>query len=311
VNPPGHFIGIDWGSTHARALLFAPDGRLVEERDEPLGIKHVPAGGHRAAFDQLTAAWRARHGPIPALLSGMIGSRHGWREVPYASCPVTLTELHRSLAPAPDIENVSLVPGLSLANGRADVMRGEELQLLGLGERSTPFDWICLPGTHSKWVRAEWPVVREFHTAMTGEIFAAITAHTLFAKLLPPSDAAPALVAAPFDVAAFESGLARSAAPHGVLNALFGIRADLLLGRVPDTQIADLLSGLLIGTEIRHVLPRTQARSRVAVLAASNLQPRYLHALAFFDLVATAFDVRQVSADGFTALMRERRRTTD
>jgi hypothetical protein len=33
------------------------------------------------------------------------------------------------------------------------------------------------------------------------------------------------------------------------------------------------------------------------------LQPRYLRALAFFDLVATAFDVRQVSADGFVALM--------
>ena len=143
--------------------------------------------------------------------------------------------------------------------------------------------------------------LREFQTAMTGEIFAAITAHTLFAKLLPPTDASPA-----FDAAAFDSGLERSAAPHGVLNALFGIRADLLLGHVPDTQIADLLSGLLIGTEIRHVLPRTQARSRVAVLAAPNLQPRYLHALAFFDLVATAFDVRQVSADGFVALMGAR-----
>lgn len=305
MNTYSHFIGIDWGSTHARALLFTPDGRLVDERNESLGIKHVPAGGHRAAFERLTAAWRTRHGPIPALLAGMIGSRHGWREVPYAGCPVTLPDLHRSLVPAPDVENVSLVPGLSLENGRTDVLRGEELQLLGLGERSARFDWICLPGTHSKWVRAEWPVVREFYTAMTGEIFAAITAHTLFAKLLPPSEPAPAFVAA-----AFDSGLARSASPHGMLNALFGIRADLLLGRVADTQIADLLSGLLIGTEIRHLLPHAPAGSRVAVLAAPALQPRYLHALAFFKLFATAFDVRQITADGFAALMRARRTMT-
>lgn len=300
VSDRGHFIGIDWGSTNARAMLFAPDGRLVDELDAPLGIIHVPADGHRAAFDRLTTAWRERHGPIPALLSGMIGSRHGWREAPYASCPVTLTELHRSLVPAPGVENVFLVPGLSLEPGRSDVMRGEELQLLGLGERSAHFDWVCLPGTHSKWVRAEWPVVREFHTAMTGEIFAAIAEHTLFAKLIPPHVAAPALVASAFDV-----GLERSASPHGLLHALFGIRADLLLGRVTAAEIADLLSGLLIGTEIRHLLPQAPAKSRVALLAAPALQPRYLRAFAFFGLTATAFDVRQVTAAGFVALMRQ------
>lgn len=305
MNASGHFIGIDWGSTNARALLFAPDGRLVDERDEPLGIKHVPAGGHRAAFERLTAGWRELHGPIPALLSGMIGSRHGWREAPYAGCPVLLTELHRALVPAPGIDGVAIVPGLSLADGRSDVMRGEELQLLGLGERATSFDWVCLPGTHSKWVRAEWPAVREFHTAMTGEIFAAVAEHTLFAKLIPSSDSAPAFIPA-----AFDRGLERSASPHGLLNALFGIRADVLLGRVSDAEIADLLSGLLIGTEVRHILPHAPAKSRVALLAAPGLQPRYLRALAFFDLVATAFDVRQISAHGFVALMRARRTPT-
>ena len=300
----GHFIGIDWGSTNARALLFAPDGRPVDERDEPLGIKHVPAAGHRAAFDRLTARWREQHGPIPALLSGMIGSRTGWREAPYVSCPAILTELHRSLVSAPEVDNVSLVPGLSLANQHSDVMRGEELQLLGLGERAAKFDWVCLPGTHSKWVRAEWPTVREFHTAMTGEIFAAIAEHTLFAKLIPPPGAAPAFVGA-----AFDAGLERSASAHGLLNALFGIRADVLLARVAPGEIADLISGLLIGTEIRHVLSLASAKSRVALLAAPGLQLRYLRALAFFNLVASAFDVRQITADGFVALMRARRAT--
>ncbi len=300
-----HFIGIDWGSTNARALLFAPDGRVLEEHDAPLGIKHLAAGGHRAAFDRLTGEWRARHGPIPTLLSGMIGSRHGWLEVPFTRCPAVLTELHRALVPVPGVENVSLLPGLSLANPSADVMRGEELQLLGLGARAASFDWICLPGTHSKWVRAEWPAVREFHTAMTGEIFAVIAEHTLFEKLIP-SDAPSALVAS-----AFEAGLKRSSSPHGLLNALFRVRADVLLGHVPASDIADLISGLLVGTEIRHVLSLAGAKPRVALLAAPALQPRYLQALTFFELSATAFDVRQVTADGFVAMMRARRQSGD
>ncbi|MEO5960013.1 MAG: 2-dehydro-3-deoxygalactonokinase [Opitutaceae bacterium] len=292
----GHFIGLDWGSTNARALLFAPDGQIVAERDEPLGIKHVPPGGHRAAFDRLTAEWRERHGAIPALLSGMIGSRTGWREAPYVACPAKLTELHGSFVRAPEAENVFIVPGLSLSGERADVMRGEELQLLGLGERGANFDWVCIPGTHSKWIRAEWPVVREFHTAMTGEIFAAVAQHTLFSTLIPPA------AGRGFSERAFDAGLERSAAPHGILNTLFGIRADLLLGRVAASEIADVISGLLIGTEVRHMLPSAPTKSQVALLAAPNLQPRYLQALAFFGFAATPFDVKQVTADGFVAL---------
>jgi 2-dehydro-3-deoxygalactonokinase len=294
----GHFIGIDWGSTNARALLFAPDGRLVDERNEPLGIKQVRAGGYPAAFDRLAGDWRQRHGTIPTFLSGMVGSRTGWHEAPYLACPANLSELHRSLLAIPGTENVFVVPGLSLDGERADVMRGEELQLLGLGGRSADFDWICIPGTHSKWVRAGWPLVREFHTAMTGEVFAAIAEHTLFAKLIP---VAPNQIPA-FLTDAFDAGLERSAASHGVLNALFAIRADALLGRVDATEIADLISGLIIGTEIRHVLAQAPGRSRLALLAAPGLQARYLRALANFGFVATAFDVKQVTADGFVAL---------
>ncbi len=297
----GHFIGIDWGSTNARALLFASDGKILEERDEPLGIKHVSPGGHRAAFEKLTAGWRERHGPIPALLSGMIGSRTGWREAPYAAAPANLTELYHTLVPAPDVENVWIVPGVSLATTRCDVMRGEELQLLGLGARAAEFDWVCIPGTHSKWIRAEWPFVREFHTAMTGETFAAIAEHTLFAQLIPPVK--PGSV---WGKPAFQSGLERSAPPHGLLNSLFGIRADLLLGRIQATEVADLISGLVIGTEINHVRALTQVGSRVALLAAPGLQSRYECALAFFDFAPTAFDVRALNADGFRQLMRSR-----
>lgn len=299
-----HFIGIDWGSTNARALLFTADGTVLEERDEPLGIKHVPVGGHRAAFDRLTQHWRERHGALPAFLSGMIGSRHGWREAPYLPCPASLAELHCALVPAPDVENTRIVPGLSLNGPHCDVMRGEELQVLGLGAAATKFDCICIPGTHAKWIRAEWPVVREFRTAMTGELFAAIAEHTLLASLIPatPAGSPPSPAAT---AGAFEAGIERSAAPHGLLAALFEIRAEVLLGKTAAGEIAELISGLLIGTEIRGMLAHFGAHSRVALLAAPSLELRYLRALRHLGLDAVAFDVKRTTAQGFVALRNQ------
>lgn len=295
------FIGIDWGTTNARALLFAGDGTLLEDREAPLGVSRLAAGEHRAAFERLAGAWRGQHGPIPVLLSGMIGSRQGWREAPYLSCPATLSELHRALVPAPEVENAFIVPGLSLASPeRRDVMRGEELQLLGLGAAMTGFSAVCIPGTHSKWIRAEWPVVREFRTAMTGELFAAILDHTLFAKILPTEKAAA------FNESAFVTGLQRSAAPHGLPSELFGLRADLLLSTLAASDLTDAISGLLLGTEIRAARPLLGPTPRVALLAAPALQERYLRALRFFAIEAVAFDVKQIAAQGFAALMRAR-----
>jgi 2-dehydro-3-deoxygalactonokinase len=295
--PSENFIGIDWGSTHARALLFARDGTLVEHGDYPLGIKHVAHGQHRDAFQRMAGAWRARLGPIPTFLSGMIGSRHGWHEVPYLPCPVSVAELSRHLFTVPQEENVFIVPGVKVDTHRADVMRGEELQVLGLRALAPDCDLVCIPGTHSKWITLDGPVVRDFRTAMTGEVFAAITEHTLFAELIrretPP---------APFRAQAFDSGLERSAEPQGLLNVLFEFRASLLLGRVMAEDLPDLISGLLIGTEIRHARSAAPNARNIAVIGASGLGERYAHALRTFGFEPRTFDPREVAARGFVAL---------
>ena len=38
---------------------------------------------------------------------------------------------------------------------------------------------ICLPGTHAKWVEVENGRIERFHTFMTGEVYAALTGHTV------------------------------------------------------------------------------------------------------------------------------------
>lgn len=291
-----NFIGIDWGSTHARVLLFARDGTLLEHGDHPLGIKHVAHGQHREAFHRMAGAWRARLGPIPTFLSGMIGSRHGWHEVPYLACPVSVTDLSRHLFPVPQEENVFIVPGVKVETHRADVMRGEEFQVLGLRALAPDCDLVCIPGTHSKWITLEGPVIRDFRTAMTGEVFAAVTEHTLFAQLIRPETGRA------FRATAFATGLERSAEPQGLLNVLFEFRAGLLLGRVAAEDLPDLISGLLIGTEIRHARASAPSARTIAVIGATGLGERYVHALRTFGFEPRAFDPRDIAVRGFVAL---------
>jgi 2-dehydro-3-deoxygalactonokinase len=299
ASPGSHFVGIDWGSTNARALLFKRSGELVASSDHPLGIKSIAAGGYRAAFDAMTASWRAEYGVLPALLSGMVGSRHGWREVPYLPCPVALEAISHALVPVPEVPHAAIVPGLVVAHGHHDVMRGEELQLLGLGAAAAEFAAVCLPGTHSKWVQTDGTTVHDFETAMTGEVFAAITEHTLFAQLLRDAHASTG-----FDEAAFRDGLRRSETAHGVLQALFECRAATLLNAIPATGLRDVLSGLLIGTEIRHARRRLPGGARIAVLGASELCARYVLALQEFGFVPRVFAARDMNARGFVAVFR-------
>jgi 2-dehydro-3-deoxygalactonokinase len=68
---------------------------------------------------------------MPLLLAGMIGSNRGWIEAPYVSCPATLPDVAERLVWA-EPSRAAIVPGVSLIeNGRADVMRGEEVQVFG------------------------------------------------------------------------------------------------------------------------------------------------------------------------------------
>src|SRR3546814_20021213 len=82
---------------------------------------------------------------------------------------------------------------------------------------------------------------------MTGEVVALRSRHGLLAAML---QAAPAGV--DMDAAAFVAGVVRSGRPGGLLQHLFGIRADRLFDRLAAGAAADFLSGLLIGHELRR-----------------------------------------------------------
>ena len=50
---------IDWGTTNLRAWLVDPEGRIVDRRAEPVGIRQVPGGEFAAALERAVGPWRA------------------------------------------------------------------------------------------------------------------------------------------------------------------------------------------------------------------------------------------------------------
>lgn len=250
-------IGLDWGSTSLRAWLIGADGVVLAERASGKGASTL--NEHAAfvtAFDELTLDWRMAHPGLPVVACGMVGSSHGWLDVPYARCPAGRAELAAGMARVADGPHI--VPGLMSdeAGLPPDVMRGEETQILGalhvepgLVEASC----VVLPGTHSKWAHVAGGQVTRFSTYMTGELYAVLRQHSVLGRLLTGPAAE--------DRAAFLDGVdaAHQHGEQGLSHQLFAVRTLGLTQRMRASGLADYLSGLLIGHELRSGLAwRTQ-----------------------------------------------------
>ena len=80
------FVAYPIGVLTWNALLDAQGG-VLDERAVARGLLSVPAGGWSQVFDQQLGDWLQRWPKLPCLMAGMVGSRQGWEEAPYAACP--------------------------------------------------------------------------------------------------------------------------------------------------------------------------------------------------------------------------------
>jgi 2-dehydro-3-deoxygalactonokinase len=274
---PPVLIAIDWGSSSFRAYLMAADGEVLDEVASGDGIGSVAAGAYLATLKRLTGRWLEAHPSLPVIASGMVGSRHGWREAAYVKCPAGPYDVAAHLMQVEtDGRRVHLAAGLSYADeaGQPDVMRGEETEIFGIADAGARL--IVLPGSHSKWAKVDGDRIVAFKTFVTGELFAALRDHTVagaFAKAAPAKSPG----------AAFALGVRRGAAAAtceaklGVISLLFGARSLPLTGALPEDDSGEYLSGLLIGAEIgeaRRLFPGDEPH----VAGAEALVARYLAA---------------------------------
>ena len=191
------FAAVDWGTTSFRLWLLDRDGRVCGESAGPDGMSRATG-----LFPEILAAHLGAAGApagLPVLICGMAGARQGWVEAPYLPLPARLDRLHEAAIRVPVPGDIRILPGLSQNDPAApNVMRGEETQLLGLPP-SDDTRLVCMPGTHCKWTRMEGGTVTRFTTAMTGELFAALSQHTVLRHSVRQSQTppdAPAFLAA-------------------------------------------------------------------------------------------------------------------
>ncbi len=278
---PGTLVAIDWGSSALRGARVDRHGRVLEQRSFAHGALGVAPGGFSGVFDNCFGDWTNTR-DTTCLIAGMAGSRQGWHEAPYCACPAGFDEVAAALSwlkDGPRRVATAIVPGLRCEHACnlpgleviADVMRGEEVQILGAMRLTGMRDGVfVLPGTHSKWAQVSGARVTGFRTFMSGEFFALLSRHSILAGAMTPQ--------APPDEAAFALGVQRAGQGGGLLQHAFGVRTLSLFAAMSAPALTSYLSGLVIGEEL--CTQQLARDTEVVLIGAPRLTQRYARALA-------------------------------
>jgi len=299
-------IALDWGTSSLRAYSFGHDGQVLERRTLPWGIMQLPPAptgqidddshaGFRRALQAICGDWLQQAPGAALIAAGMIGSKQGWCEAPYLPTPRAIDAIGTTLT----VQDTGLgtplhiVPGLLQNTALPNVMRGEETQVVGMLDLLQTDDMLIgLPGTHSKWVRVQARSIIHFDTFMTGEMYAALSKHTILGRTMQTDGGS--------DDEAFLRGAAVAHSADGragLLSNMFSCRTLGLTGALSPSAQADYLSGLLIGHEIAALLTLSQDHGglpqTLALIGEDALCQRYrlaldLYGVAHVEIVANA-----------------------
>lgn len=296
----GRKILIDWGTTNLRAFLVDAEGKILEQRDSDKGIKSVQAGGFLEVFQEITHGWSD---VSCTLMAGMVGSANGWEEAPYTPLPASITEIEQSIHPLSVLDDVYIVGGLSYLDpsGSYDVIRGEEVQILGLLDKTRPLKGenrekkiVCLPGTHSKWLEIDGEHITAFNTVMSGDFFSAVCKQTIMSLMLKVKQ-----VHSP---ETFLRGVSTAGTPGGVMSRMFKVRTASLFGQIEPEHIESMISGIIIGSEIDEAQKLYHSGETVHVIGSASLNQKYGDALEQFDIDYVLHEGEKLSLTGMIRL---------
>ena len=276
---PAHFISCDWGTTNFRLRLVETATLSVRASlTEGLGIKALYAAfRHREGVRQTEYFVRylsrqigklpPRFTACPVVISGMASSNIGLCELPYAGLPI---ETDGGSLTARWLEGegrkLLLVSGVY---GDDSVMRGEEVQAIGLANQMDHDGLLILPGTHSKHLVYRGGSFTGFATYMTGELFGLLTEHSILAGSVRAGGWNTGAERA------FRDGVHQGLAGE-LSRKLFTVRVRDIVDGWDRFNNYQYLSGLVIGEELKSLRQREGA---VYLAASGPLLDRYRVAL--------------------------------
>lgn len=299
-------IAIDWGTTNCRASLLSADGSEIETRRAPEGAGSLQASEFESVFERLVKGWP----DLPVWICGMAGSRQGWREAPYLSCPARLSELGSQISrvETQSRRTVRIVPGLLYRDtaNNCDIIRGEETQIAGLLARQSNFSGlVILPGTHCKWVDVKDGLVVRFQTFLTGELYALLANSSILRHSVSGQGSDISA-----DHPAFRQGFTDVVSGRVPLVAgLFQIRTQDVLNGVQKEDGAARLSGMMIGAEFEAARSGgwLDGAEECFVIGGTGLTPLYAKACELVGLASQSIFGLDASTQGLWYLAHQQK----
>ncbi|KEO51658.1 2-dehydro-3-deoxygalactonokinase [Thioclava indica] len=284
------WIAADWGTTHLRLWVMHGD-KVLSKRSCDQGMGRLEPAQFGPVLEAEIAQFDTDLSGLPVIACGMVGSRQGWAEAPYRATP---TDPRAQLILVPDhaARPVYIACGLR-QDDPPDVMRGEETQIAGLLAQSPDFDGVvCLPGTHTKWVRLRAGRIERFQSCMTGELFELLSQHSVLRHTLDADGS---------DLSAFDAACAEALAdPASAYGGLFALRAGALLNNLDPVSAAARLSGLLIGWELAATRELWSGQS-AALIGNPKLAALYARALGVNGVKTQDFPTEPTTLAGLHA----------
>ena len=285
------YVAVDWGTSSFRLWLIDRSSNVLRERRSDEGMMLAGKRGFAAVLQSHLEAVDAAP-TLPVIVCGMAGARQGWVEAGYVDTPAPLASVLKYAVAVPgQVRDIRILPGIAQRDRDApDVMRGEETQLLGaLGLDAAGGALVCMPGTHSKWVRVNGGIVERFATFMTGELFGAVSGATILSHAVAGAEGAD-------DADAFKSAVITAfERPAFAANLLFQVRSGQLLHGGTPAAARETISGTLIGLELAAGLADEAAKAGITLVASGRLRRFYQLA---FDTVAVP--VQSIEAEDAT-----------
>lgn len=282
-----NWIAVDWGTTNLRCWFIDRNNNILDKRYTNCGGGSLSADQFENVLLNTVGDWLNTNQPTKVIACGMLGSREGWQEVPYATIPGKPSNHLTSIETTDQRLSVYICAGMAQSDPAA-IMRGEETQVAGFIAKNPEYEGaLCLPGTHSKWVMIKSSEIIQLESIMTGELYSLIGKQSILNKTLDTKN---------WSNDTFDATIQELSKRENILlPELFRIRSTALL----DGQVignSSRLSALLIGSEILSA-QEFWLQNPVRVIGADHLSSLYARALALLGA-----KVSTVEADNLTLI---------
>lgn len=268
-----NYIAIDGGTTNTRISLVQ-EYQIIDtiryEVGARNGIEHKTLLREtlRHGITQILEQNQLTKEAVTCILvSGMLTSEFGIFHLEHVKTPAGAGELHDSMKCVflKDISDLPIVlirgvktDGLSLET--ADMMRGEETELIGLmcacrtADGSEEADAVyVLPGSHSKLIRTDSKGrITQFSTMLTGEMLAALSGYTILRDAVD-------LKLAKLDRGYLLKGYGYCK-EHGINQAAFKVRVLKNLFSKSVDEVYSFFMGIVLFGEIQEIIKQNPQR---------------------------------------------------